>query len=68
MKIAHVRVEPSLIDKIKAAQAMAELVNMMKKVQEGVIPEARIDEKWIIRVNSRLCVPDDPELKHKIMM
>ena len=68
-KIAHVRVEPTLIDKIKAAQATdPELINMIKKVQEGAIPEARIDEKGILRVNSRLCVPNDPELKHKIMM
>ena len=46
MKIAHVRVEPTLIDKIRAAQATdPELVKMMKKVQECAIPEARIDEK-----------------------
>ena len=53
LKITHVRVEPVLIDKIKAAQATdPELMNMMKKVEEGAIPEARIDEKGILRVNS----------------
>ncbi|MEJ1443526.1 integrase zinc binding domain-containing protein, partial [Escherichia coli] len=32
------------------------------------IPEARIDEEGILRVNSRLCVPNDSDLKYKIMM
>ncbi|MEJ1686484.1 integrase zinc binding domain-containing protein, partial [Escherichia coli] len=41
---------------------------MKKKVQEGAMPEARIDEEGILRVNSRLCVPNDPDLKYNIMM
>ena len=67
-RIAHIRVKSTLIDRIKAAQTTdPELMNMMKKVQEGVIPEAHIDKAGVLRVNSRLCVPNNPELKHDIM-
>jgi len=69
MMMANIRVEPTLIDKVKAAQATdLELIRMKKKVQEGAIPEVRIDEEGILRLNSRLYVPKDTNLKHRIMM
>lgn len=40
----------------------------MKKVQKMIFGKREIDEEMILRVNSRLCVPDDPELKYKIMI
>ena len=46
VKITNIRLESTLIDKVKAAQATySELMNVEKKVQEGVILEARINEE-----------------------
>ena len=46
VKITNIRVESTLIDKVKVVQAThPNLMNVKKKVQEGVILEARIDEE-----------------------
>ena len=67
--MSNVRVEPTLMDRVKVAQSTdPELTNMKKKKQEDTIPKARIDAEKILRVKSRLCVLNNYDLKYRIMM
>lgn len=61
-------VEPSLISRIKAAQdGDGELWYLIQSMEAGKQPELRVDDKGIVWMDNRLCVPDNKELREEVM-
>ncbi|KAK9065033.1 hypothetical protein SSX86_016416 [Deinandra increscens subsp. villosa] len=66
--IAHLKVEPTLVSRIKEAQQEdGELWAIIQNVREGKQQEFRVDEHEVVWQGNRLCVPEDPEIREALM-
>ena len=66
--LAGMRVEPSLISRVKEAQKEdVELWAMTQNLEQGKQPEFRIDDHGIIWLGKRLCVPSDPIIREAVL-
>ncbi|KAJ0661910.1 putative nucleotidyltransferase, Ribonuclease H [Helianthus annuus] len=66
--IAHLKVEPTLVARIKEAQQEdGELWAIMQNVEEGKQHEFRVDEHGVVWLGNRLCVSNDPEIREALM-
>jgi hypothetical protein len=67
-QLANLRVQPTLVERIKVAQAGDPHLQKMKLMVESSAPsEFCIHEDGSLRFGNRLCVPNDPELKEEIL-
>ncbi|XP_073222496.1 uncharacterized protein [Cicer arietinum] len=65
--IAEVK-SPVIVDDIKEAQSQdSQLVNMVNNVQNGKILDFSVDFDGVMRLRSRLCVPNIGGLRRKIL-
>ncbi|XP_057981316.1 uncharacterized protein LOC131166761 [Malania oleifera] len=56
------------VERIKAAQKEeAELVKVMEGVQDGLKPDFNISNDGILRFHTKICVPNDAEIKRVIL-
>ena len=68
IEMASLVAEPSIIEKIKEAQQHdLALQTIKREVPQGKYTDFRIGNDEIIRMNGRLCVPDDHKLRKEIM-
>src|SRR5262249_60888981 len=68
MEIANLVLEPTLIDRIKEAQRYDEAIQKIKKeMQVGKYTDFTVDEDDVVRMQGRLCVPNDNDLQKEIM-
>ena len=66
--LSAIEIQPSILDEIKAAQKEDEyLQSMIERTKEIDWSKFSTKEDGSLWYNSRLCVPDNPELKKKIM-
>ena len=66
--MACLTIQPTLIEKIKSSQVDdAQIVKIIKKVQEGKRPGFNVSNDGVLRFGNRLCVPNDFALKKEIM-
>uniref|UniRef100_A0A2N9GSB9 Integrase catalytic domain-containing protein n=2 Tax=Fagus sylvatica TaxID=28930 RepID=A0A2N9GSB9_FAGSY len=67
-QLANLRVQPTLVERIKVAQAGDPQLQKMKlMVESGTQFEFCIHEDGSLRFGNRLCVPNDPDLKEEIL-
>jgi hypothetical protein len=67
-KLTNLRVQPTLVERIKVAQAGdLQLQKMKLMVESGAPSEFCIHEDGSLRFGNRLCVPNDPNLKEEIL-
>jgi hypothetical protein len=67
-QLANLRVQPTLVERIKVAQAGDPQLQKMKLMVESSAPsEFCIHEDGSLRFGNRLCVPNDPNLKEEIL-
>ena len=65
--LACVEARSSFLDKIKGKQFTDEkLIRIRDKVLRGEAKEAKIDEKGVLRIKGRVCVPRVDDLIHTI--
>ncbi|XP_073219706.1 uncharacterized protein [Cicer arietinum] len=66
--LAHVQICPTIFDDIKEAQSQESgLVNMVNNVQNGKISYFSVDLDSVLRLKSRLCIPNVGGLRRKIL-
>ena len=66
--LSVIEIQPSILDEIKAAQKEDEyLQSMIERTKETDWSDFSTKKDGSLWYNSRLCVPDNPELKKKIM-
>ena len=66
--MATLIVTPTLISKVACMQNKDEfLQKIYKDVPQGGNSTFEVDEQGILRLNGRICVPDDKELKREIL-
>ncbi|TXG69298.1 hypothetical protein EZV62_004233 [Acer yangbiense] len=66
--LAHLKVQPSLIDRIKEIQKKDhELIKIIGEVEKGGRLEFRVSSEGVLWFGKRLCVPDNIELKKEIL-
>ncbi|XP_057965330.1 uncharacterized protein LOC131155898 [Malania oleifera] len=64
LAIAHLELQPTLLEKIKIAQMQdAKLVNIKVRVQSGQGADFNISDDETLKFRSRLCVPNDARIK-----
>ena len=67
-RLSAIEIQPSIIDEIKAAQKEDQYLQaMIKRTEETEKTDFSIKDDGSLWYNSRLCVPDNLELKKKIM-
>ena len=60
--------QPTIIEKIKQSQGSnLELVRVQNKVKSGKKSEFQLSENGVLYFRGRLCIPNDAELKKKVM-
>ena len=68
LQLANLRVVPTLIDEIKAAQEKdSNLQKIRAVVEAGVEHKFKVHKDGSLRFDNRVCVPNDEELKRKIL-
>src|SRR5262249_28918461 len=70
LEITNLVMEPTLVERIKEAERYEEVIQKIKsEVQVGKYTDFTIDEEDVIRMQGRLCVPDDNDndIKKEIM-
>ena len=66
-RLAALQITSSIVERIKQGQQDdSELRKMMKKVEEGSVPELTIKD-GILKFRNRLCVPKNPELRKELL-
>ncbi len=66
--LAVLQIKPTLEENILEKQRDdSELQKAKKNIEEGKVSEFQIDHNGAIRFKDRLCVPNNPELKQKIL-
>ena len=66
--MASLTIQPTLIEKIKSSQVDdAQIVKIIKEVQEGKKPGFNVSNDGVLRFGNRLCVPNDFALKKEFM-
>ena len=67
-QLANLQVVPTLIDEIKAAQEKdSNLHKIRATVEAGTEAKFKIHDDGSLRFENRVCVPNDEELKRKIL-
>jgi len=65
--LAALQITSSIVERIKQGQQDdLELRKMIKKVEEGSVPEFAIKD-GILKFRNRLCVSNDPELRKELL-
>ncbi|KAL6318509.1 hypothetical protein AAG906_000587 [Vitis piasezkii] len=66
--VANFRVQPDLIGRIKTLQKNdVQLVQLMEEVKKGSKPDFVLSDDGILRFGTRLCVPNDGDLRRKLL-
>ena len=66
--VAQFRVRSVYLDRVKAAQRRdPQLQRIMFEVQQGKSDEFVIDEEGVLRLGTRLCVPDVDDLRKELL-
>ena len=66
--LAYLEVQPLLEEEVRRAQTGDSSINgIKKKLSLGAAPGFFVDEKGTLWYNNRLCVPNNDELKAKIL-
>ena len=66
--MASLIVQPDLVGRIKALQKNdLQLVQLMEEVQKGCKPEFVLSDDGILRFGTRLCVPNDGDLRRELL-
>ena len=66
--MASLIVQPDLVGRIKALQKNDfQLVQLMEEVQKGCKPEFVLSDDGILRFGTRLCVPNDGDLRRELL-
>ncbi|KAH7533606.1 hypothetical protein FEM48_Zijuj04G0149600 [Ziziphus jujuba var. spinosa] len=66
--IPALTVKPTLIEKVKGKQLEEPLFLKIKdEIRLGKMLEFRVSDDGALRFGDRLCVPNDPDLKHRIL-
>ncbi|RVW68203.1 Transposon Ty3-G Gag-Pol polyprotein [Vitis vinifera] len=66
--VANFRVQPDLVGKIKTLQKNdSQLVQVMEEVKRGSKPDFVLSDDEILRFGTRLCVPNDEDLRRELL-
>ncbi|RVW40482.1 Transposon Ty3-G Gag-Pol polyprotein [Vitis vinifera] len=66
--VANFRVQPDLVGRIKTLQKNdSQLVQVMEEVKRGSKPDFVLSDDEILRFGTRLCVPNDEDLKRELL-
>ena len=66
--VAQFRVRSVYLDRVKAAQRKdPQLQRIMFEVQQGKATEFMVDEEGVLRLGTRLCVPDVDDLRKELL-
>ena len=66
--VAHLIITPGLIHRISALQKDDEFIQRIsKRVKEGETTSFRIDNKGVLRLNNRICIPNIPGLRREVL-
>ena len=66
--LARFSIRPTFLDQIRAGQDLDEsLVDKRKLVEDGLSSEFRIGADGMLMFGSRMCVPNDSELRRSIL-
>ena len=66
--LLSLEMQPSLLEEIKSHQEEdAKLQRIKQNLERGKFPGFVVDEDGTLRFQNRLCVPDNSELKEKIL-
>ncbi|GAA0163173.1 hypothetical protein LIER_19105 [Lithospermum erythrorhizon] len=67
-QVTNLRIQPTLIEKIRDAQVVDEFLQKIKeKIFMGQESDFCCDENGTIRMQNRFCVPNDEQLKREIL-
>ena len=68
VRLANMRVQPTLIERIIVAQNDdPQLMKIKNSVEAGVQSEFKIHDDGSLRFENRICIPNDSVLKHEIL-
>jgi hypothetical protein len=68
VSLMTLQVKPTLLEEILEKQkGDKDLQDLREEIEGGKQPEFRIDQEGMLRFRDRLCVPNDAELKRKIL-
>ncbi|RVW46257.1 Transposon Ty3-I Gag-Pol polyprotein [Vitis vinifera] len=66
--VANFRVQPDLVGRIKTLQKNdSRLVQVMEEVKRGSKPDFVLSDDEILRFGTRLCVPNDEDLRRELL-
>ena len=66
--VAQFKVRSVYLDRVKAAQRRdPQLQRIMLEVQQGKLAEFVVDEEGVLRLGTRLCVPNVDDLRKEIL-
>ncbi|KAJ9675457.1 hypothetical protein PVL29_024401 [Vitis rotundifolia] len=66
--VANFRVQPDLVGRIKTLQKNdSQLVQVMEEVKRGSKPDFVLPDDEILRFGTRLCVPNDEDLRRELL-
>ena len=66
--VANFKVQPNLVGRIKALQKKdLNLVQLMEEVKKGSKPNFVLSDDGILRFMTRLCVPNDGDLRRELL-
>ena len=66
--VANFRVQPDLVGRIKTLQKNdSQLVQVMEEVKRGSKPDFVLSDDEILRFGTRLCVPNDEDLRRELL-
>ncbi|KAJ1438630.1 hypothetical protein SESBI_02892 [Sesbania bispinosa] len=65
--LAHVHIHSTLVDDIKGAQGQdPHLVKLIEEVKKGNVSDFSVDSSGVLRLGSRLCVPNVSDLRDRL--
>ena len=68
MEIASLILEPTLLQRIREAQKQdTELHKTVQNLSQDRFKEFQVDERGTLKMNGRVCVPNDEEIKKQLM-
>ena len=66
--MTNFRVQPDLVGRIKTLQKNdMQLVQLMEEVKRGSKPDFVLSDDGILRYETRLCVPNDGDLRRELL-
>ena len=68
VRLANMRVQPALIERISVAQNDdPQLIKIKNSVEAGVQSEFKIHDDGSLRFENKICIPNDSVLKQEIL-